>query len=253
MVETKAGDKLSIAFEKEGLFVKLLSVRFKIKNMNQSIQWSEHPGRFEKHLKRRSGNPLFSPERQRVSVDEIIEAKQKDHQEQRTFDGWFNEFITTIDSKLDTSQLIQLVQDLQHYIKNAAAIGGEASTKIRKLAEIEAQLLNKLDEIFPQMKEESKRIRALASQERIPFLAEAGMSDSPILKDEEPASLLCEDLETIATIGLASHTFPNYHPSHEEIMRLLKRGTDLKYFTKEKAKEIEVAWNSLGKVDVKAQ
>ena len=45
---------------------------------SSDFEWSADPGAYETQLMRRCNNPLFPPDQQKVSTDELIEARKID-------------------------------------------------------------------------------------------------------------------------------------------------------------------------------
>lgn len=210
---------------------------------NGGIQWSEHPGRFERHLQRRLGNPLFSPARQNVSVAEVAEAVEKDKQEHDKFWAWFGVFIHTFEktngADSDLKESWNLAKELSDWIPYAAGIGGLAGSKVKDLRKILEDLPQSMDVNFPQSKKINDELRNLVAVQSLPFFAGLSLPDNPVLQEEQTASILCEDLTMISIAGEVSRRFgKDFHPSESELLELVQKGQGLKWFTKEQAKEM---------------
>ncbi len=210
---------------------------------NGRIQWSEHPGRFERHLQRRLGNPLFPLSRQVVSMEEVSKAVEQDEYEQGKFWAWFKSFTQNFRSSISPNwaleETMKFLQDLSFWMGYASAIGGLASSRVETLHKIFEEILADFDRGLPQGKEITQQLRAQTFLSMTPLLAGARLPDNPIPREEEAAAVLCEDLPTLITIGEASRGFgKDFHPSETELLDLIVKGQSLKWFTKEQAKEM---------------
>ncbi len=210
---------------------------------NGVIKWSEHPGRFERHLQRRLGNPLFTPDRQNVSAEEVAEAVEKDRQEHDKFWTWFRAFIRTFEetngADSDLKESWNLAKELTDWIPYAAGIGGLAGSKVKDMRIILEDLFQSMDAKFPQSKKINDELRNLIALDSIPFIAGIKLPDNPIPQEEQAAAILCEDIMTIAIAGEVSRRFgEEFHPSEAYLLELVQKGQSLKWFTKEQVREI---------------
>ena len=208
-------------------------------------KWSKHPGCFERHLQRRHENVLFPLQRRNVSDEELEEARCRDKADQHNFNNKLSAFSERSQSlgiaKIEIAS--GLLQELQALIEEAASIGGEVSGKIAALESVERKLIFQLNEANPEGKDFLEQAQALSSVARLPFMAQTKRPDSPILEEEEVASLLSEDWATVAMIGHMSRRFPNFKPSIADIENHLDRAVK-QGFNKKTAQEIIQAWNS---------
>lgn len=215
----------------------------------EMIIWSEHPGCFERHLQRRYKNILFPIERRDVSINEILEARRKDELEQKAF---YND-VKSIGAEMERLEFVRpastlrdssSVQKVQALLKQAASIGGNIQNAILLLETSEKQMLEGMVTLRPDLKDQIDIINSLSSLERNTFIAQSTRAETPILPEEQIASLLCEDLDSIALIGYQSRAFaPKYKPNETDIIEhlddVVRQG-----FSKDRAKEIVDAWNN---------
>ena len=92
-------------------------------------KWSEVPGCFERHLQRRVDNILFPLARQRVSEEEVAQARKRDEIEQETFIEAVNNLGIELETPKDTKGLSTVgdsssLQKVQALLEQAASIGG---------------------------------------------------------------------------------------------------------------------------------
>ncbi len=210
------------------------------------IEWRKSPGCFERHLQRRYTNPLFSADRRTISSEELDEARKKDEGNLKEFIKQYTLWLSgTNNLKLNSSidDLKHCLQDTRYLAELASAVGCDLENEISVLEAMEQKLTSFMNAQMPQGAELLEKEHSLSVTQRIPYFAQAGMKDTPISKNEELASLLSEDTETIKIVGLMSRSFsPNYRPNSEDVQKLLdeavKNGLDNEY-----AKEVTSAFN----------
>jgi hypothetical protein len=212
-------------------------------------KWSEIPGCFERHLQRKNGNLLFPLERRTVSKEEIAEARRKDEIDQDKFIEKVRKLGAELENMEDTCPLstLQGASSLQIFhalLEEAASIGGNIQSAIHSLETTEQKIIQWLKTSFPEMKEELERWKSLSMTARIPFMAQLKRKDTPILEDEQVPALLSEDFATIAVIGFASRSLPNFKPSEADLRKYLDAAIR-QGFPKERAQEIMNAWNQI--------
>ena len=210
-------------------------------------KWSKNPGCFERHLQRRDGNVLFPLERRNVSKEEIGQARRMDEKDQ---DNFLHDTVDFMNELNDSDELnpIQSAFDklkkVQEFLEKAASIGGDLEKYILMLEKLEVSYTEFLNEAVPDGKDLIDQGQALSSQNRMPFFAHLKRKDSPILQDEQVPTLLSEDLDTIAVVGLLSRSFPNFKPAESDIKKKLDEAIRER-FSRDRARDILNAWNSI--------
>lgn len=223
------------------------------KQEGTQIEWLEMPGCYERHLQRKYNNPLFSQKRRVVSLDDVKVARNLDS----TFQKEFIKIYTLLTSeyarlgeKSVTGDFLKCLKDTQELIELGFRIGGNLGTEIFALIGLESTLTDTLNSRFPQGEEMLKQARSLSEMKRIPYLAQLGKQgeeeilkvNSPILEDEQTASLLSEDIDTIRTLGIWNKSLSSFEKGNEDVKKCLeegiKNGLDIDY-----SKEILKAWN----------
>ena len=140
-------------------------------------------------------------------------------------------------SKLEEKSLLSIIKTW-HKSFNVKKIDLTPETHMKYLK-------GKNPEIFDLL----ERTNSLSVVARTPFLAQLKRKETPILEDEIVPTLLSEDLDTIAVIGLASRSFPDFHPSEADIIKHLDASV-CQGFDKEHAQQIMIAWNKIPPVQI---
>ena len=206
--------------------------------------WSDSPGCFERHLQRRDGSLLFTPERRIVTHQEIEEAREKDRTEQEQFTAKFKAFATTIASAIEMSVPLDkdtsVLLEVQQLLEEAAAIGGEIAQPLQVLENTEQALVDSMRQASP---DGADLLRSMSVVKRSPYFAQFTRKDSPILREEEIPALLSEDLDTISFAGFMSRAFgPDFRPNGTDIESHLERAA-IEGFSRERAARIMTEWN----------
>ncbi len=209
------------------------------KNLMKQIEWYENPGCFERHLQRRHNNSLFPLERRTVSNEELKEARGKDYSHLKDFIKQYTLWLSSAGKLNDKSPIDDLqhcLQDAQDLAELAAAVGGDLDEEISVVEAMEDKITAFLNMRLPKGAELLKKVHSLSENKRIPYFAQVGRKDTPILKSEELAALLSEDMETIKVAGFYSRSFPGYRPNSEDVDELLAQairdGLDMQYARK---------------------
>lgn len=172
-----------------------------------SINFSPAPGPYERHLKRRLLNPLFSqPERELTQLD-IDNAKKKDEDNLVKFMSYFQSVVqktTELNSNSESDIVLQIKEQLDEcYATSCAMPGNHANLKvaikklitaimaaIRKGAADDPVALAKLDD------EDIARELHNELHER-KLIADLMLENSPILENELTPTLLNEEAEDL--------------------------------------------------------
>ena len=95
---------------------------------NMIFQKSENPGSHERHLLRRSNNPLFQTEQIIIDDDSLMAAQEKDHNEIVQFHEDFKVAINdTVNLKpnVESDVILELKERLERLYEQAPRIGDE--------------------------------------------------------------------------------------------------------------------------------
>lgn len=171
------------------------------------IQWSDSPGCFESHLKRRHNNPLFPAERRTVSSSEIAEARARDLADLQEFRTRLVALLESIVGLPDQGEFMEIFKRWETAVDllvRSAEVGGIA-------IEEKAPIQGLCDEIAETLR------GALHNEERAPLtlneimeswwahseastnelLAQIGRSDTPISAADAVPTLLSGDADTV--------------------------------------------------------
>ena len=172
-----------------------------------NIHFSPSPGPYERHLKRRMHNPLFSLKNNVFTQQEVDEAKQKDEAYLLQFMDHFQSVVkqtTELGSHSESEVVLKLKEQLDECYATCCAMSGDHSnlktaitkliaaimTAIRKGAENDPTALQKLDEedIARQMHNELHNRK---------LIADLMLENSPIHEDELTPTLLNEESDDL--------------------------------------------------------
>ena len=177
------------------------------------LQWSDHPGCFERHLQRKYKNPLFPPEARIVTQEQIDTAREKDRLEAEEFREQIGtalkplKDLTAENRAIPTTVLFNCRRRIDELFHRAAQLGGNLSQergKLRKMQSIVTEMVASLP-LKAELRQEWSEAVAMKTQfqnqfENNCFLAQALRSDSPITSGEFAAALLTEEPEVIRTV-----------------------------------------------------
>lgn len=172
-----------------------------------NIHFSPSPGPYERHLKRRMHNPLFSQGKHEYTQHEIDEARQKDEAYLLQFMEHFQSVVkktTELGSHSESEIVLQLKEQLDECYATCCAMPGDHTnlktaitklidaimTAIRKGAENDPVALQKLDE------EDIARQMHNELHNRV-LIADLMLENSPILEDELTPTLLYEESDDL--------------------------------------------------------
>ncbi len=208
--------------------------------------WSDTPGCYERQLQRRDGNLLFPADRRIITIQEILDAQEKDlvllQQYKKKFEAFYNDKMRAMSQGSSIEYALSLLQQVQDMLEEAAAVGGNLEREQDVLLTLETSLIKSMNDAMPDGAEQLERGRSLSLMARIPFFAQSGGKHKTIIESEVAASLLSEDLETIKSMGIISRSFgPNFKPRDADIRTTLDAAVE-RGFSKQRAGKILSAW-----------
>ncbi|EIJ33390.1 hypothetical protein [Thiothrix nivea] len=203
------------------------------------IQPSEHPGAHERHLLRKTANPLFTVNSE-LDDDTLLDAQRLDHEALTAFHNEFRQALettTSLSGNVESDVILQLKSRLDQAYEMAASVGGEQEKPkdaIRKLirhimvavrrgagADVQAQM--ELDQ------EEAAREAHFALLESS-LAADLLNPDSPVQPDELVPTLLSsskDDLQLALQILDEVQLMAVLTNGAELLERLQARGVDV--------------------------
>jgi hypothetical protein len=193
-------------------------------NLDKEIIWSENPGCFEKHLQRKSDNPLFYPENKRITQTLVDSAREKDIADRNELHTQFQDFLkrpiyTTVNENIEHRKLID---DL---IKRAFENGGDCLSILPALHDLREKNINDLKNAFLHDDDMSQIIKDanenhsenVAEKYHNEFCLQVIRPDTPIKPSELIPSVLSEDIETMKA-------FFRVLPDQESLAHFKKHG-----------------------------
>jgi hypothetical protein len=168
-----------------------------------TLRFSDRPGRRERHLQRRHGNPLFAGPPPRIGRAELERARREDQEEAQKFQ---EEFMTLIQEAValkpneESDVILKLKERVDRAYEQASGLGGNQSrikaavprliapimAAVRRGAGDDAQALQELDQ------EETARAMHYRLLEQ-PLVADLLAPDSPVTAEELLPTLLCSE------------------------------------------------------------
>lgn len=177
-------------------------------NIKEELAWSNTPACFEKHLQRKSDNPLFSKKQRKISQEDIDKARERDFNEinlakekvknvMREFQELVSSENTTFRQIGDLREKIEKLMELNYKIGGAALSLNEGLKLLRNdiVDLIKKSLANEVDLLESFNKAEAFNSDFM-SKFHDPFVQQVIREDSPITPDLA-ASVLSEDIKTI--------------------------------------------------------
>ena len=214
------------------------------------MNFSALPGPYERHLKRRLLNPLFSQPEKEMTQQDIIEAQKKDEDNLMEFMNHFQSVVkktTELGPHSESDVVLEIKEQLDEcYAISCAMAGDHGNLKlaikklitaimaaIRKGAEDDPVALKKLDE------EDQARAMHNELHER-KLIADLMLEDSPIRENELTPTLLNEEADDLQA---ALQLF-----SAEQLELIVKDAKDLLEKLRKEGHEIPHAWERLQQI-----
>lgn len=145
--------------------------------------WSDTPGCYERQLQCRDGSPLFSIERRIVTIQEILDAQEKDlellHQYKKKFESFCNDSMSEMNQNNSLEYASSLLRETQNMLEEAASVGGNLEREQEVLLTLEKSLTKSMNDSMPAGADLLKEELNLSLMARIPFFAQSvGKVDS---------------------------------------------------------------------------
>jgi hypothetical protein len=180
---------------------------------DSDLPFTHRPGRRERHLRRRHGNPLFSWPPAEVAPERLLEAQRLDHEEMEAFRDDLREAVQrAVDLPPDAGSdpVLALKADLERLYEQACGLPedqSEAKQALAKLIDVIMRTLARHTEGDPTARQElDDEIVARSIHFRLletPLVADILHPESPIQpQDLTPALLSADDTELAAACEL---------------------------------------------------
>jgi hypothetical protein len=172
-----------------------------------TMNFSISPGPFERHLKRRLLNPLFSQPEKELTQQDIIDAQKKDEENLLNFMNYFQSVVkktTELGTHSESDAVLQIKEQLDECYATSCAMPGEHDNlktaikrlitaimaAIRKGAEDDPIALKKLDE-----EDVARKLHNELHERKL--IADLMLEDSPINENELTPTLLNEEADDL--------------------------------------------------------
>lgn len=176
-----------------------------------SLHFSEYPGRHERHLRRKQGNPLFPGTSTQTLVNELSEAQRLDHDELMTFISGFRELVQQaagLQPNTGSESVLALKERLDQAYEQACRLADPQDDTKRAIVQLVAVIMQAVrqgagndDHALQQLAQEHQaRFDHYRLLEQ-PLVADLLDPQSPIAGNELAATLLSSD-ETELTAAL---------------------------------------------------
>lgn len=170
-----------------------------------SVEWSEAPGCFERHLQRRHRNPLFPIERRAIANADVVIARARDKAdlgELRLRIWALAEKVVNLKGTTTFHECVVLREEIENLLLRCAEVSGGAAEEKAKLQSMYDGLVDMMRQACsPENRQKlDDAIAQSASLQRMhghEFFAQLRRSDTPICGGDVIPSLLSESVETI--------------------------------------------------------
>jgi hypothetical protein len=170
------------------------------------LEWSENPGCFERHLKRKQNNPLFLEPDRKVTQEQIDEARERDREDAAKLQKELVDLASDLQNLPELAtpgEVAPIRERIDELLDRAAGIGGQADHTRDALNELRNTLIDDLregmtynGEILRQLEEIERHNKLLVEIFHTAFIAQMGRIPS---SDLIPA-MLSEAPETIRKV-----------------------------------------------------
>jgi hypothetical protein len=171
------------------------------------IPFSEHPGRHERHLRRKLDNPLFPQPVTNPSDDDLLEVQRLDHEELIEFLGALRVAVQSaveLKPNEESQVILNLKEELDRLYETSAGLADEQSGNQAAIRQLIAVIMKTVwaaatdDQALAELEQESS-----ARSAHFALLAESLVADllhpqSPIGEDELVPTLLSESETAVA-------------------------------------------------------
>jgi hypothetical protein len=169
------------------------------------LPFTHMPGRRERHLRRKHGNPLFAWPPQEVEPEELLAAQEADHKEMEAFNVAFASLVqraASLETNAASEQVLTLKEELERQYEQACGLPEdhrEEKEAIRRLIAVITRAVWRAageDPLAHRELEDEEQARAIhfALLEH-PLVADILHPESPIRPDELAPAILCSSEE----------------------------------------------------------
>jgi len=169
-------------------------------------EFSNHPGRYERHLQRKFNNVLFPKRDREPSQDQIVAARELDEKELQGFTENYHTIlqeIVELVENVESELVLKLKQRLDRLYEQVCGLGGDRTAEKAGLTKLHQAIDHAIAagaagdptaEARLVQETEARQIHWQMLQQ--PLVADLLLTDSPISQDELLPSLLSEEAES---------------------------------------------------------
>ena len=165
------------------------------------LPFTHRPGRRERHLRRRHGNPLFAWPPEEIAPETLLAAQKADHEEMEAFQRDFRQLVQQamdLPPNAGSDTVLSLKESLERCYEQSFGLPedyGQAREALAKLIELITKAVQRAAGADPLAQRELEAERtARAIHFRLlqqPLVADLLHPESPIREEELAPSLLC--------------------------------------------------------------
>ena len=172
-----------------------------------SLRFSDHPGRRERHLQRRHGNPLFADPPPQVSEKELERSRGEDLEEAQKFQG---DFVALIQEAVDlkpseeSEVILKLKERVDQAYEQASGLAGDQAPVKAAIPQLITAIMGAVrrgagdDPLALQELAQEDEARALHFRLLDhPLVADLLAPDSPVTAEELLPTLLSSDVDAL--------------------------------------------------------
>lgn len=212
--------------------------------------FSQNPGPFERHLKRRSQNPLFAADLREVSAEQVLAARQKDQIQFSEFMQQFQKVVqqaTQLTSNIETEVVLQIKHELDQCYAQCCAFAPNQPELKQAINKLILAIMNAIkkgaanDPVALSELEDEEQARALHFRlHEFPLIADLLLEDSPINDNELTPTILNESAEEL---DAALQLF-----DAEQLSIIYQQATNLLSQLRTQGHELPEAWQRLQQI-----
>jgi hypothetical protein len=169
------------------------------------LPFTHRPGRRERHLRRRHGNPLFAWPPLAVEPEELLAAQKADHEEGEAFNVAFASLVqrtASLETNAASEEVLALKEELERQYEQACGLPEDHGKEMEAIRRLIAVIMRAIwraageDPLAQRELEDEEQARAIhfALLEQ-PLVADILHPESPIRPDELAPAILCSSEE----------------------------------------------------------
>lgn len=175
-----------------------------------ALQFSDQPGSYERHVRRRYDNPLFPPGRQQITQADVDAARATDEREYQAFRTEFHQLLQeagNMAGSVDTELVLGLKERIEQLYERCAGFGGDHSKEKQGLLRLNEVIMTAVrgaagdDPLAMEELEKEQTARQLHLELlEYPLVADLLREDTPIEAQDLVPTLLSEDPESVRVV-----------------------------------------------------